>query len=143
MRLSRKGRYGVRAMVCLAMIGGDSPISTKRVAETEGIPVAFLEQLLFRLKKAGFVRSRRGPKGGFALTKRPEDIRMIDILEALDEAILPAECVAPESSRPGCSMKKRCASHLLWQRLSDTVRDVLEKTTLADVCSDARELQHA
>lgn len=141
MRLSKKGRYGVRAMVRLALQGKDSPVSTKCIAAQENIPMPFLEQLLFRLRKAGLVRSVRGAKGGFLLTERPERISMLDIIRALGETTHPVECVAEDRAHARCRREDRCAPRRLWQRLGDRVKDVLEKTMLSELCGEAKALR--
>lgn len=141
MRLSRRGRYGVRAMICLALEGKDTPVSIKQIAAREGIPVAFLEQLFFRLKKAGLVRSVRGPKGGFLLVGSPETIRALDIIEALGESIGPVECVTGAGRGKSCDHVACCASHHLWEKLGQKMREVLNNATLADMCGKAKELR--
>jgi Rrf2 family iron-sulfur cluster assembly transcriptional regulator len=141
MRLSKKGRYGVRAMVCLALQSRGFPLSIKKIAAQENIPLAFLEQLFFKLKKAGLVKSRRGPGGGFMLCKSPEKIRALDIIEALGETLEPAECVADNDGVLRCKQVDRCASHLLWEELGKRMREVLEGTTIEDMCRMARGLQ--
>jgi len=141
MRLSRKGRYGVRAMVALAMESDGSPVSIRRIAAGESIPVPFLQQLFLRLRKAGLVKSVRGPGGGFTLTKAPERVRVLDILEAVGEGVDLSECATGEGDGGKCGLVNQCASRLLWQKLEDTVRSVLGGTTLAELCKKKKGLR--
>ncbi|NOZ24375.1 MAG: Rrf2 family transcriptional regulator [Planctomycetes bacterium] len=141
MRLSRKGRYGVRALIALAMDDTGSPVSIKTIAAREGIPVPFLQQLFFHLKKAGLVRSVRGPGGGFMLTTAPEKIRALDILEALGERVAVTECLDGKDKKAACNLAGRCASRVLWQKLEKAIRNILGGTTLAELCKQKKGLE--
>ncbi|MEW6359521.1 MAG: Rrf2 family transcriptional regulator [Planctomycetota bacterium] len=141
MRLSRRCRYGVRALIALAVEGEGAPVSIKIIAERERIPVPFLQQLFFRLKKAGMVKSVRGPGGGFTLARAPEKVPVLDILQALGEGVDVTECVAEDRKTVVCKLAKQCAPRALWQKLEEAVRGVLGGTTLADLCEQKRELR--
>src|SRR5512137_1577486 len=99
MRLTTKGRYGVRAVVNLAAAVNNEPISISQIARKEELSPEFLEQIFFRLKKAGLIRSIRGPKGGFVLNHKPSDISVKTILDAVGEPLFPAPC-AEHGSKP-------------------------------------------
>lgn len=136
MKISTRLRYGIRAMVELAMNDGANPLSAREVAAQQGLPLKYLETLLGLLKTAGLVRAMRGPAGGYVLTRAPEDIAVSDIVAALEGNLLPVECMA----RPGsCEAAEVCAARLLWNRLQAAVDQVLADTTLAEM---AEQQQH-
>lgn len=139
MRVSTKGRYGVRAMFELAKNYGSYPVSVKTVSERQEIPLSYLEQILNQLHKAKLVRSVRGPGGGFLLGKKPKDIRIIDIILALSESISPVYCV-DNLEQEQCRNADNCVARLLWKKLDKKIREVLENTTLKDLCEWAKEL---
>lgn len=137
MRLSTRGRYGMRAMVDLAATGGAEPVSLKDISKRQGISVDYLEQLLRRLRKAGLVRSVRGPRGGFLLAREPGQITLWEILVALERDITPVYCVDEEVLlRPGrksCGRAGECPTHALWAGLARQMRVFLEANTLQDL----------
>jgi len=138
MRISTKGRYGVRAMFELAKNYGSYPVSVKAVSQRQEIPLSYLEQILNQLHKAKLVRSVRGPGGGFLLAKKPEDIRIIDIILALEESISPVFCV-DDSEKNQCKNVDSCVARLLWKKLDRKIREVLEGTTLKDLSEWAKK----
>lgn len=138
MILSTKGRYSVMAMVDLATQPQDKPIGLGSIAERQEIPLAYLEQIFARLKKAGLVASVRGPGGGYTLAKKANDMNIAEIMLAADEPIKMTRC--DENSHEGCMVgKARCLTHDLWEGLTAQMRLYLGSITLADVC--ARRVQ--
>ena len=101
MKLSTKGRYGLRALIDLAQNGGEQPVSITSISTRQDISERYLEQLMSMLKKAGIVRSVRGAGGGYVLVKRLEDISVGDVLRALEGSLEPVDCVAFEDSING------------------------------------------
>ncbi len=93
MRLSTKGRYGVRAMVALALHYGEGPVSVNSISKEEGISPDYIEQLFIKLRRKGLIKSRRGPEGGFLLARPPSQIRVGDIIRGIEEPITLAPCV--------------------------------------------------
>ena len=139
MRISTRGRYGLRAIVELAKSYGSYPVSVKALSRTQEIPLAYLEQIFNKLRKAKLVRSVRGSSGGFLLAKKPKDIKIIDILTALEGSVSPVSCVdKPQES--SCGHFKDCAARLLWIKLDKNIREVLEGTTLKDLCEWEKQL---
>ncbi|MBC7190175.1 RrF2 family transcriptional regulator [Candidatus Aerophobetes bacterium] len=138
MRLSTKGRYGVRAMFELARSYGSYPVSVKEISERQEIPLSYLEQILNKLHKAKLVRSVRGPGGGFLLARRPEKIKIIDIIDALGESIGPVFCV-DNSRKKNCKNMESCVVRLLWRKVNKKIKEVLEETTLRDLCEWAKK----
>src|SRR3954449_12800420 len=96
MMFSTKAEYGVRIMAHLAAHGGDGPVSLSAIAEAEGLPLAYLEHLAQRLRRAELVQSTRGAHGGYTLSRQPADITMAEIVRALEGAIAPIECISAD-----------------------------------------------
>ncbi|MBU4309982.1 Rrf2 family transcriptional regulator, partial [bacterium] len=132
MRLSTKGQYGVRAMFDLASHFKDNPVPLRQISEREGISIDYLEQLFLKLKKAGLVESVRGPGGGYLLKKRPKEIRISDIVKAVEESLAPISCIEPHKN-PKCHRIDVCIPRLLWKKLGERILEFLDSTTLADL----------
>src|ERR671929_816763 len=96
MMFSTKAEYGVRVLVELARRGGATPVPLAEIAEANGLPLAYLEHLVARLRKAGLVESRRGARGGYLLARSAEDITMAEVVEALEGSIAPIECISAD-----------------------------------------------
>jgi Rrf2 family protein len=142
MMFSTKAEYGVRVMVELARRAGEredgNPISLAEIAEHDGLPLAYLEHLVARLRKAGLVDSRRGSRGGYMLARRPTEISMAEVVEALEGSIAPIECITESSdgsivcsreSEPGHT----CPTKLLWTKVRFSIVRTLQEMTLADL----------
>lgn len=133
MKLSTKGRYAVMAMVDLASNSRGSPVALADIAERQEISLSYLEQLFAKLRKGSLVRSVRGPGGGYLLAQAVDEMRVSDIILAVDEPIRATRC-AP-GSPSGCrSNKSRCLTHDLWEELGNQIHLYLSSVTLADVC---------
>lgn len=134
MRLSTKGRYAVMALVDLAAHSGGRPVALAEIAERQDISLSYLEQLFARLRRAGLVRSVRGPGGGYLLGRAAEDTVIADIVLAVDEPVRTVRCApgAPDYCREG---EGRCATHELWQELGNRIHLYLRSVSLADVCA--------
>ncbi len=139
MRISTRGEYGVRAMLDIAIHYGQGPIPLKIIAERQEISEHYLEQLISTLRKAGLVTSVRGAQGGYLLAKRPDEVRIGDIIRTLEGPIAPMDCV--DDNDGCCSHTEKCATRVLWQRLRDSMEEVLDNTTLACLCQEAMKLQ--
>ena len=134
MSFSTKGEYGVRLMVQLGSRFGTGPASLAEMAADEELPRAYLEQLVMSLRDAGLVASTRGARGGYQLTRPPADIRMSEILRALEGPIAPMVCATddPEHATT-CDRSARCTVNVLWVRVRDAITGALESMTLADL----------
>jgi Rrf2 family transcriptional regulator, cysteine metabolism repressor len=138
MMFSTKAEYGVRVMVELARRAGEEPIPLAEIAAHDGLPLAYLEHLVARLRKAGLVDSRRGSRGGYLLARSPVDITMAEVVEALEGSIVPIECISqgPDGSIV-CSRESdpghTCPTKLLWTRVRFSIVRTLQETTLADL----------
>ena len=134
MKLSTKGRYAVMAMADLASNESGKPISLADVASRQEISLSYLEQLFGKLRKGGLVKSVRGPGGGYLLAKSAGEMRISDIIMAVDEPIAATRCTP--GSTNGChSNKTRCLTHDLWQELGNQIYLYLNTVSLADVCN--------
>ncbi|MCE2510712.1 MAG: Rrf2 family transcriptional regulator [Alphaproteobacteria bacterium] len=135
MRLSTKGRYAVTAMVDLARYNVGSPIALAEIATRQEISLSYLEQLFGKLRRAGLVNSVRGPGGGYLLAHPKEQIRISDIILAVDEPIRATRCKLGSPS--GCRTDKgRCITHDLWEELGNHIHLFLNSVSLADVCEE-------
>jgi Rrf2 family protein len=138
MMFSTKAEYGVRVMVDLARRGSGEPVPLADIAEHEGLPLAYLEHLVARLRRAGLVDSRRGSHGGYLLAREPELITMAEVVEALEGEIAPIECIssAPDGSTR-CARESDaenvCTTKLLWTRVRGSIVETLARTTLAEL----------
>ncbi|MCL0081202.1 Rrf2 family transcriptional regulator [Peptococcaceae bacterium] len=141
MKLSTKGRYGLKAMFDLALHYGDIPIPLKVVAERQCVSENYLEQLIAVLRKAGMVNSVRGAQGGYVLAKKPEQITVGDIIRVMEGSIAPLDCVK-EGEAVDCIQFEHCVSRNVWLRVRDSITDVLDTTTLADMCREAEGLKN-
>ncbi|NLN06887.1 MAG: Rrf2 family transcriptional regulator [Firmicutes bacterium] len=132
MKITAKGEYGVRAMAMLAQDFRAGPIPLREIADREGISYQFLEQIFLPLRRAGLITSVRGAKGGYALAHPPEKIKVGDIVRILEGPIAPVDCVA-EGNESSCKRKSICLTRGIWEKLRDTMSEVLDEITLADV----------
>ncbi len=138
MLFSTRAEYGVRLMIELGRQAGERPVALGAVAEEERLPLSYLEHLVAKLRKAGLVISQRGAHGGYRLARPPEQIDMLEVVQALEGAIAPMECfhLDPEG-KVSCSHEddgdEACATKLLWTRVQGGVTKALSGTTLADL----------
>jgi Rrf2 family protein len=138
MMFSTKAEYGVRVMVELARRAGEEPVPLAEIAAKDGLPLAYLEHLAARLRKAGLVDSRRGSRGGYMLARSPVEITMAEIVEALEGSIAPIECITQAADGSiVCSRESDpghvCPTKLLWTRVRGAIVRTLQDTTLADL----------
>ena len=132
MRISTRGRYGLRAMLELARQFGKAPLPMSTLAQRQGLSRKYLHALLTLLKAAGLVRSIRGPGGGFVLDRPPAQITFSEILHAAEGPLSLVDCVA---DRRACNKSKRCPARWVWRDLSGAIEDVLDNVTLADMAA--------
>ena len=139
MRISTRGRYGLRAMVELALHFGQGPIPLKNIAARQEISDHYLEQLMGSLRKAGLIKSVRGAQGGYELAKAPPQISTGEIIRVLEGPISPVECL-DEPGQPSCEKADQCPTRLLWERMHQRMNEVLDTTTLEDLRAEAQRL---
>ena len=135
MKLSKRGEYGLKALIDLAASGpGTRAIQIKEIAAREQIPAKFLEQILLALKNAGLVQSRAGAGGGYHLARAPEEITLGQIVRVLDGPLAPIRCVSKMAyERCVCPDQETCGLRLVMLDVRNAIADILDHTTLADV----------
>jgi len=132
MKLTSKGRYAVMAMADLAKNNVKEPTNLSEISLRQGISISFLEQLFLKLRKDNLVKSVRGPLGGYVLNKPPEEIKLLSIINAVDEKIKTVKC--RKESKKGCNGKSiKCITHNLWDDLETHINKFFEDNTLNDV----------
>lgn len=136
MKLSTKGRYGVKAMVDLAIHYSEEPVSIKNISERQNISECYLEQLFSPLRKAELIKSVRGAQGGYVLSRDPEKITVADIMGVLEGPIEISNCLEEES----CNNIDNCATRLLWARIKESMDAVMKTTTLKDIVEDYKNM---
>lgn len=140
MKLSTRARYGLRAMVDLALHrawpntdGERRALSLSEISERQHVPIDYLRQIFLRLKRTGLVRSVRGRAGGYLLTKSPGKTNALEVVEALGEELAPVFCI---SSPEQCEQKDVCSTRPLWSRLYSEIRNVLAVTSIAQLAAE-------
>tara|TARA_Y100000741_G_C18091599_1_gene493010 strand:+ start:186 stop:611 length:426 start_codon:yes stop_codon:yes gene_type:complete len=132
MKLTTKGRYAVMAMADLAANQNGKPVSLTDISLRQNISLSYLEQLFSKLKSEKLVKSIRGPSGGYLLEKNPKQIRISNIIFAVDEQVRTLNC--KRESKKGCNGKTvKCITHNLWDDLENHINDFFEKVSLGDV----------
>jgi len=137
MRIPMKVDYGVRALVELALRYGKGPTQTADIASSQGIPEAYLDQLMTTLHKFGFVVSRRGPQGGHQLAMDPREINIHMVMTTLDGSVSPLDCLIHPTD---CLFSESCAQQEVWKSVEAAVQDVLRNITLSDLVQRHRHL---
>ena len=137
MKISTKGRYALRLMLDLAINGEDTVVRIKDIAARQEISEKYLEQIIAVLNRAGFVRSTRGPQGGYTLRRRPEEYTVGMILRLTEGSLAPVACVEQEGF--ACEREAQCATVEVWKRVNQAVNDVVESITLADLVEIQKE----
>jgi Rrf2 family protein len=130
LRLSTKSQYGVRAMFEIANRYHSGPVTIKQISERQSVSVAYLEQILNTLRKAGIIKSVKGPGGGYVLNQAPEHISIGAILRELDGPVAITSCLDPKE---GCMRVDGCVTHLLWKSLGEKIEAFLDNMTLKDL----------
>jgi Rrf2 family transcriptional regulator, cysteine metabolism repressor len=138
MMFSTKAEYGIRVMVELARHDGGEPMPLAEIAEHGGLPLAYLEHLVARLRKAELVSSRRGSRGGYMLARPAREITMAEVVEALEGSIAPIECISEAADGSivcarESGAERACPTKLLWTRVRFSIVTTLRETTLADL----------
>ncbi|MEE1085898.1 MAG: Rrf2 family transcriptional regulator [Schaedlerella sp.] len=139
MKLSTKGRYGLRAMVDLAAYSENEPVSITSISDRQGISERYLEQLMAMLKKGGLIKSIRGAGGGYVLAKASADISVGDILRALEGSLEPVECSAFQS-QDGCKSADSCVTKYVWQRINESINRTADEIKLKHLVDESKKL---
>lgn len=145
MILTKMTRFGTRAVFDIAYNASGLPVQVKDIAQRQELPLKFLEQIFHKFKKADFIKSIRGPHGGYVLTKDPSEITVGDIVRAVDEQLDLVCCVSDSRT---CNRAEQCPTKPVWEETSRRVQEYLNSVTIADLCEDAckkgvkQELNH-
>ncbi len=142
MKLSTKGRYGLRAMLDLGLNADEHAVSIKSISERQGISENYLEQIIATLKKSGYVKSTRGPKGGYSLKMGPEEISVGDILRALEGDLNPVDCVEVNDNLT-CQESDLCVTKFVWRKISDSINQVVDNISLIDLMEEQYRIDDA
>lgn len=152
MKLTTKSRYGVRALFDISYHAGGLPAQIKNISERQCISPRYLEQIFLKLKKAGILGSRRGPKGGYYLLKNPDEITLYDIIAAAEGPIELVFCVRDEESKAAsktkskakkasvCELKDKCVATTVWKEMGEKIAEAFKGTTIQDLCDRAESL---
>ena len=139
MKVSTKGEYGVRAMMELSVRHGQGYVQSSEIAAARRIPESYLYQLLITLRKAGLIRSRRGPQGGHMLARPPDRISLSEVIVALEGPVDPVSCIQSEMS-DDCPFSYYCAVRDVWREVTSATESILESATFAAmVATEARK----
>lgn len=138
-KLSTKGKYGLRAFIDLAVFGEEEPVSLNSIAQRQEISVSYLEQLMAKLKKAGLVKSVRGINGGYQVAKPVEEISVGDVLRALEGDLTPVECAGIDGSgKTSCSGSSQCVSKIVWKRINDSINDTVNSIYIGELVKESK-----
>ncbi|HJX38914.1 MAG TPA: Rrf2 family transcriptional regulator [Anaerolineae bacterium] len=139
MKLSAREQYGLRAMIELGRHHGRGPVSLSEVAESQGVSLGYLEQIIPLLKEAGLLKSTRGAHGGYELTRPSRQITVGDIVRALEEGfIVPLKCISADEGQVSCDREEICAARGVWRKMHEGIVEVLDSTTLADLAEPVK-----
>jgi Rrf2 family protein len=139
--LSKKGKYALRALYHLTRERGRGPVLIATLAQRERIPHKFLELILLHLKNNGLVESKKGRHGGYTLAKEPSKITIGSVIRLIDGPLAPLPCASETAYRKceECIDESNCGTRIVMRRVRDAMADILDKTTLADVCAEVEE----
>jgi Rrf2 family protein len=140
MRLSTQSRYGVRAIFDIAFNSEGLETQVKAISRRQGISKRYLEQIFQKLKRAGIVGSKRGPSGGYFLSKKPEDITVGEIIRVTEGGITPVLCVNPEDSSQPCERSGECVTQIVWNEAGKRLKEYFDSVTIKDLCKLAKEM---
>lgn len=138
MKLSTKGRYGLRALIDLAAYSEEEPVSISSIASRQGISERYLEQLMSLMKKAGLIKSVRGASGGYTLARKASEISVGDILRSLEGSLEPVNCGALHEE--GCDASGTCVTKFVWQKINDSIQQTVDEIKLDSLIQISRNM---
>ena len=139
MKITTKGRYGLRALIDLAQYSEIEPVSINSIATRQGISERYLEQLMTLLKKAGIIKSIRGAGGGYVLAKDMEDISVGDVLRALEGSLEPVECAA-FSEDDSCQAAGGCVTKYVWKKINESINQTVNEISIKQLVEESRSV---
>ena len=134
MNISTKGRYGLRAILDIAMYGGSKPVTLSAIAERQHLSEGYLEQLMLPLKKAGLITSTRGAQGGYLLSRPASEITAGEVFRALEGPLAVVSCIG-ETGDEDCERRDACGSAFIWNEVQQAISSVLEMYSVADLAA--------
>ena len=138
MRLSTQSRYGVRAIFDIAYNSEGLETQVKDISRRQKISARYLEQIFQKLKKAGIIRGKRGPSGGYFLLKKPEEITVGEIVRITEGNIDPVLCLNPDDSSQPCEKLGECVTRIVWSEAGKRLKDYFDSITIKDLCKMAQ-----
>lgn len=141
MRLTTKGKYGLRSLVDLAVHADDEAVALSQIADRQGISLNYLEQLIAKLKKSGIVHGIRGARGGYVLARPAEEISVGEILRSLEGDLSPVDCSELNSKDTLCSNSDICVTKYVWKRISDSINDAVDGIMLSNLVAESKRVQ--
>ncbi len=142
MKLSTKGRYGLQAVIDLAVHADEDAVALSQIAERQGISMNYLEQLIAKLKKAGIVNGIRGAQGGYMLSRPADEVSVGDILRALEGDLNPVDCAEVNEGEGCCSSSGSCVTKYVWKRISDSINEAVDGVRLSELVAESRKIQN-
>ncbi len=136
MKISTKGRYGLRAVIDIAIHGDHEPVSLSDIAIRQDISISYLEQLIAKLKRAEIVTSVRGAKGGYSLAAPKDQISVGDVLRALEGDLSPVNCSEVTENGSPCKESGQCITKVVWKKISDSINHAVDSLMLADLLDE-------
>ena len=140
MKLSTQSRYGVRAILDIAYNSEGLETQVKDISRRQGISPRYLEQIFQKLKKGGILVSKRGPRGGYSLSKRPEDITVGEIVKITEGSIDPVPCLSPGDPSQPCERADECVTRVIWNEAGLRLKEYLDSITIKDLCEMAYKM---
>ncbi len=140
MKLSTKGRYGLRAVLDLAVHADEEAVALSQIAERQQVSMNYLEQLIAKLKKAGIVIGIRGAQGGYKLSKPAEELSIGDILRALEGDLNPVDC-SEVNNDSICNQSDSCVTKYVWKRISDSINEAVDGIKLSELVYESKRVQ--
>ena len=142
MKISYKGDYALKIILDLALTYPDKLAHTKDIAQRQDIPKNYLDQIMLTLRQGGFVQSKKGPNGGYALTRPPKDITLGEVVRFIEGPIYPISCVDPDSPQ-SCDEVNKCGFYEIWQDVGLAISEIIDKITFEEIKHRALRLaQH-
>jgi Rrf2 family protein len=140
MRLSTKSRYGVRAIFDIAYHSEGLETQVNDISRRQEISPRYIEQIFQKLKKAGIIGSKRGPKGGYFLVKKPQEITVGEIIRVTEGDIDPVLCLDPEDPDQPCGRSKECVTRIIWNEAGNRLKEYFDSVTIRNLCENAQEM---
>lgn len=143
MKLSTKGRYGLRAFIDIAVHCEEEPVSLASVAMRQNISISYLEQLMTKLRKANLIESVRGANGGYILKKSAGSISVGDVLRALEGELMPVECAALDNSegQQHCAVESCCSTKIVWKKINDSLNETVNNIYIDELVKESKKGQ--